>query len=38
MVQKDGGYTFVDFARVGLPLTVLVGIVVLLVAPIAYGF
>src|SRR5271165_222929 len=38
MVQKDGGYTFADFARVGLPLTVLVGIVVLLVAPIAYGF
>ncbi|MGA7416268.1 MAG: hypothetical protein WBW33_37705 [Bryobacteraceae bacterium] len=26
MVQKDGGYTFADFARVGLPLTVLVGI------------
>lgn len=38
MVQKDGGYTFADFARVGLPLTVLVGIVVLIVAPIAYGF
>jgi di/tricarboxylate transporter len=38
MVQKDGGYTFADFARVGLPLTVLVGIVILLVAPIAYGF
>ena len=38
MVQKDGGYTFADFARVGLPLTVLVGIVVLLIAPIAYGF
>jgi len=38
MVQKDGGYTFADFARVGLPLTVLVGIVVLLVAPVAYGF
>src|SRR5271165_2055657 len=38
MVQKDGGYSFADFARVGLPLTILVGIVVLLVAPIAYGF
>ena len=38
MVQKDGGYTFADFARVGLPLTFLVGIVVLLVAPIAYNF
>jgi len=38
MVQKDGGYTFADFARVGLPLTILVGIVVLLVAPVVYSF
>ena len=38
MVQKDGGYTFADFARVGFPLTILVGIVVLLVAPLAYRF
>ena len=38
MVQRDGGYTFGDFARVGLPLTVIVGLVVVLVAPIVYGF
>jgi di/tricarboxylate transporter len=38
MVQKDGGYTFEDFARVGLPLTVIVGVVVVLLAPIMYGF
>lgn len=38
MVQKDGGYSFADFARVGLPLTILVGIVVLLVAPVVYSF
>jgi di/tricarboxylate transporter len=38
MVQKDGGYTFADFAKVGLPLTILVGIVVLTIAPIVYGF
>jgi len=38
MVQKDGGYTFADFAKVGLPLTVIVGLVVLLVAPLAYSF
>ena len=37
MVQKDGGYTFGDFARVGLPLTVIVGVVVVMVAPIVYG-
>jgi di/tricarboxylate transporter len=38
MVQKPGGYTFGDFAKVGLPLTILVGIVVLVLAPIIYGF
>jgi len=37
MVQKDGGYTFGDFARVGLPLTVIVGAVVVLLAPMVYG-
>jgi di/tricarboxylate transporter len=38
MVQGPGGYTFADFAKVGLPLTVLVGIVVLLLAPLVYRF
>ena len=38
MVQEPGGYSFADFAKVGLPLTVLVGVVVIVVAPIAYGF
>jgi di/tricarboxylate transporter len=38
MVQKDGGYGFMDFAKVGAPITILVGIVVLLLAPIVYGF
>jgi di/tricarboxylate transporter len=38
MVQGPGGYTFGDFARVGLPLTLLVGSVILTIAPIAYGF
>jgi len=38
MVQKPGGYTFSDFARVGIPLTVIVGIVVLWLAPLMYGF
>jgi len=38
MVQKPGGYVFSDFARVGVPLTVLVGLVVILLAPIVYGF
>jgi di/tricarboxylate transporter len=38
MVQVPGGYTFADFAKVGLPLTIVVGIVVLLLAPVTYGF
>ena len=38
MVQKDGGYGFMDFARVGVPITLIVGVVVLVLAPILYGF
>lgn len=38
MVQGPGGYKFVDFVKVGLPLTVVVGIVAILLAPLVYGF
>jgi di/tricarboxylate transporter len=38
MVQGPGGYTFTDFIRVGFPLTIVVGIIVLLLAPIMYPF
>ena len=38
MVQKPGGYAFSDFVKVGAPLTLIVGAVVLLLAPIVYGF
>jgi di/tricarboxylate transporter len=38
MVQGPGGYSFSDFARVGVPLTVVTAVVVLLVAPLAYTF
>jgi di/tricarboxylate transporter len=38
MVQEPGGYTFADFARVGIPLTLLIAVAVILVAPVAYGF
>ncbi|PWT95305.1 MAG: hypothetical protein C5B55_01475 [Blastocatellia bacterium] len=37
MVQEPGGYIFSDYARVGIPLTAVVGLVVLLLAPIMYG-
>ena len=38
MVQTPGGYVFADYIKVGFPLTVIVGLVVLLLAPIVYGF
>jgi di/tricarboxylate transporter len=38
MVQGPGGYTFSDYAKVGFPLTILVGTVAILLAPIVYGF
>jgi len=38
MVKEPGGYIFGDFVRAGLPLTAVVGTVVLLLAPLVYGF
>lgn len=38
MVQKPGGYLFSDYARVGIPLTIIVGFVILMLAPVMYGF
>jgi di/tricarboxylate transporter len=38
MVQKPGGYVFSDFAKVGIPLTLIVGAIVIALAPIVYGF
>jgi di/tricarboxylate transporter len=37
MVQKPGGYTFTDFLKVGLPLTVIVGVVAIPLAALLYG-
>ena len=37
MVLGPGGYRTIDYVRVGLPLTVVVGAVVLLLTPLAYG-
>jgi di/tricarboxylate transporter len=38
MVQAPGSYKFMDYVRIGVPLTILTGIVALLLAPIVYGF
>jgi di/tricarboxylate transporter len=38
MVQEPGNYTFMDYAKVGLPLTILVGAIVLILTPLIYQF
>jgi di/tricarboxylate transporter len=38
MVMRPGGYQFRDYARIGVPLSLLVGTVVCLVAPVVYPF
>ena len=38
MVYEPGGYTFADFARVGIPLTLLVGAVAVLLTPLVFPF
>ena len=37
MVMKPGGYTFGDFAKVGIVLTVALGVVVVTLASVIYG-
>ncbi|MCH2135080.1 MAG: SLC13 family permease [Phycisphaerales bacterium] len=36
MVYGPGGYRFLDFARVGVPLTILIGLLTAILAPIVY--
>lgn len=36
LIYGPGGYQFADFVRVGMPLTVILGIVVVLVAQIIW--
>lgn len=38
MVYGPGGYRFSDYLKVGVPLDILVGIVTILVAPLAFPF
>jgi di/tricarboxylate transporter len=38
MVQAPGNYNFIDFVKIGIPLTILTGVVALLLAPLFYGF
>ncbi|MEM7230427.1 MAG: SLC13 family permease [Planctomycetota bacterium] len=38
MVLGPGGYKFSDFMRIGVPLTILVGVVCVVIAPIVFPF
>ncbi len=38
LVMSAGGYTFMDYIRVGLPLQIIMGIVMIFVLPLIFGF
>ncbi len=38
MVYGPGGYHFMDYVKIGVPLTILVGIVTILLAPVIWPF
>jgi di/tricarboxylate transporter len=38
MVYGPGGYRFGDYLRIGIPLDVLVGVVVVVLAPLVWPF
>jgi di/tricarboxylate transporter len=38
MVYGPGGYKFTDFVKIGVPLTVVVGIVTLILTPLVFTF
>ena len=37
LVMSPGGYSFRDYVKVGLPLTVILSVVVLIVLPVVWG-
>jgi len=38
MVFGPGGYKFIDFVKIGVPMTVVVGIITMLIAPVVWPF
>ena len=38
MVYEPGGYEFTDYAKLGIPLTIVVGVVTVLLAPVFFNF
>jgi di/tricarboxylate transporter len=37
MVYGPGGYRFLDYARLGVPLTILLAVLCAFIAPLVYG-
>jgi di/tricarboxylate transporter len=38
MVYGPGGYKFMDYVKIGLPLDAIVGVITVVVAPLAFPF
>ena len=38
MVYGPGGYKFTDFVKIGIPMTVVVGIITIFLAPLVWPF
>ena len=38
MVWQPGGYSFVDFVKIGVPMTLIVGIMTVLLTPLIFRF
>ena len=38
MVYGPGKYSFIDYVRIGVPLTILVGVITVLLAPVVFPF
>lgn len=38
LVVAPGGYTFIDFLKIGLPFTVMVGVITILITPLVFPF
>ena len=38
MVYGPGGYKFTDFVKIGIPMTVVVGIITILLTPLVWPF
>ena len=38
MIWEPGGYTFADFVKIGVPMTLIVGVITVILTPLFFGF